>query len=113
MSSSSDRTTNLLSLKPQRNLLWETAENECVVLLVPKFRNRLVIKWFVPMLAKPNIRVTLDQLGSYCWQHFDGKTTVQEIGERMSHDFSQPVDSMYERIGKFIATLARDRFVLL
>jgi hypothetical protein len=104
---------NLLELKPRRNLQWETAEGGGVVLLVPKFRNRWVVKWFVPMLAKPDIRVKLDAFGSFCWQQCDGNTMVRDIAERMAVHFGEPADSLVDRIGKFVATLARDKFVLL
>jgi hypothetical protein len=113
ISALSSEHANLFELKPQRNLEWETAEGDRVVLLVPKFRNRWIVKWFVPMMAKPNIRVRLDAFGSYCWQQCDGKTMVRDIGERMAARFGEPIDSLVERIGKFVATLARDKFVLL
>jgi hypothetical protein len=107
------KSINLLTLKPLRNLEWETRENELVVLIVPKFRSRLAKKWFVPMLARPHIRVKLDAFGSYLWNKCDGTATVQEIGEQMAKKFGEPVDPLYDRIGKFVRTLARDKFILL
>lgn len=104
---------NLLALKPERNLKWETADNNRVVLLVPKFRNRFVVRWFVPMLKKPNIRVKLDERGSFVWQRCDGRATVEEIGEQMALTFSESLDSTYERIEKFIQQFTRDKFVKL
>ena len=104
---------NLLELKPSRNLEWEEGEGGLVVLLVPKFRNRYIVKWFVPMLAKPNVRVKLDTLGSAVWTQCDGETAVAGMGETMAKKFDEPLDSMYERVGKFIQRLARDRFLLL
>jgi hypothetical protein len=104
---------NLLTLKPKRNLEWETQPNANVVLLIPKFRNRLLVKWFVPMLSKPNIRLKLDDRGSFVWQRCDGKTTIEEIGKQMSATFSEPLDSTYDRIGKFMQKFTRDKFLLL
>jgi hypothetical protein len=104
---------NLLDLRPKRNLEWETQPNENVVLVIPKFRNRFLVKWFVPMLAKPNIRVKLDDRGSYVWRRCDGSMTVAKIGEEMSAVFREPIDVTYERIGKFLQKLVRDKFVVL
>jgi hypothetical protein len=104
---------NLLDLRPKHNLAWEEKEGGLVVLLVPKFRNRYIVKWFVPMLARPNIRVKLDAFGSYLWQRCDGKTTVGEMGQAMAKEFDESLDSMYERIANFIQRLVRDRFLLL
>ena len=107
------KSVNLFALKPLRNLKWETRDNELIVLLIPKFRNRLAKKWFVPMLARPHIRVKLDAFGSYLWSRCDGNTTVEEIGEQMARKFGEPVESLYDRIGKFVQTLARDKFIRL
>ena len=104
---------NLLELRPKRNLEWETQPNANVVLLIPKFRNRLLVKWFVPMLSKPNIRLKLDERGSHIWRQCDGNTTVARMGEEMSTKFGEPLDTTYERIGKFVQQLARDKFVML
>ncbi|MEK9138860.1 MAG: PqqD family protein [Bacteroidota bacterium] len=107
------RPLNLLALKPKRNLEWETGQANTVVLVIPKFKNRLLIKWLVPMLAKPNIKVNLDERGSHIWRQCDGNTTVARMGEEMSTKFGEPLDSTYERIGKFVQQLARDKFVVL
>ena len=107
------KSVNLFALKPLRTLKWETRDNELIVLLIPKFRNRLAKKWFVPMLARPHIRVKLDAFGSYLWSRCDGNTTVEEIGEQMARKFGEPVEPLYDRIGKFVQTLARDKFIML
>ena len=105
--------TNLLTLKPKRNLEWERSENDLITLVIPKFRNRFIVKWLVPMLAKPNIRVKLDERGTYVWDRCDGNTTVAEIGESMSGKFGEPTEVSYDRIEKFIQRLARDEFLVL
>lgn len=104
---------NLLDLRPARNLEWEKGEDGLVAVLVPKFRNRYVVKWFVPMLAKPTIRVKLDARGSYVWTRCDGRATVGEIGKAMAAEFGEPLDAAYDRLAKFVQQLARNKFVLL
>ena len=110
---SSKESQNLLTLRPKWNIEWEPREGNLVVLLVPKFRSRFLAKWFVPMLAKPNIRVKLDERGSFVWQRCDGKTTVESIGEQMSTAFSEPLESSFDRIEKFIGQLTRNKFLVL
>jgi hypothetical protein len=104
---------NLLELKPRRNLEWEIREGDLITLVIPKFKSELVRKWFVPMLAKPNIRVKLDTFGSFVWNRCDGQTSVAAIGEEMSASFGEPLETLYERIGKFVAKLAHSKFLLL
>ena len=100
-------------MRPKRNLEWERREDDLVTLLIPKFRNKYVVQWFMPMLAKPNIRLKLDERGTFVWDRCDGNTTVAEIDESMSGKFGEPEEVSYDRIGKFIQRLARDKFLLL
>jgi hypothetical protein len=65
------------------------------------------------MLAKPNIRVNLDERGSFVWRRCDGNTSVESIGEQMSRAFSEPLESSCDRIEKFIGQLGRNKFLVL
>lgn len=104
---------NLLEIKPVRNLEWEIEPNGFVVLLVPKFRNKYLVKYILPHLHKPHFRVKLDEYGSFIWKMIDGKTTVGEISEKLTVTYGENFDPNYERIGKFIASLAYNKFLLL
>jgi hypothetical protein len=104
---------NLLELRPARNLEWVTLEDQRVTLLIPKFRNRFAAKWFLPLLAKPHFRLKLDAYGSFVWNLCDGETTVEVMGQRMSAQFGEAVDSFYERIGKFLQKLERENFLII
>jgi hypothetical protein len=106
------RSCNLLDVTPKRNLQWEIDENGQAVLLVPRFTNRLAVKWLMPRISKPNFHVKLDQYGSFIWNQCDGKTTVAEIAKSMAERFEQPVDSLYGRIGLFLQKLVRDKFLV-
>jgi hypothetical protein len=113
MNTENAQSVNLLDVKPTRNLQWETRESELVTLLVPKFRNHYLVKWFLPLFSKPNFRVNLDAYGSFVWHHCDGNTTVFEIGERMKEKFGEAVDPLYERIAQFIQKLEQEKFLAL
>ena len=104
---------NLLALKPRRNLQWETNERGQVVLLVPKFQNRFVRRWFVPLLAKPNFRVRLDTFGSFVWNLCDGETTVADISERLKGAFGESAEPVHERVRTFLSRLEKDEFLLI
>jgi hypothetical protein len=107
------RSANLLDLKPVRILQWETKENGSVVLLVPKFHNPLLVRYLVPHLAKPFIRLELDETGSFVWQECDGAATVAVIADRMKKRFGEEFDPEYERVGRFIRQLLRNEFIRL
>jgi len=104
---------NLLEIRPVRNLEWETEQNGTVVLLVPKFKNRYLVQYVLPHLKSPNFRVRLDEYGSAVWKMLDGNTTVGDISEKLKGTYGEEFDPRYERIGKFIANLAYNKFLLL
>ncbi len=104
---------NLLELRPKRNVPWELKEDGRAVLLVPRFRHPWLRSWLVPLLARPDFRVQLDPLGTSFWKHCDGATPVSEIARRMAGEFGCAAESLWERIGRFVARLQRDDLVLL
>lgn len=105
--------TNLLELTPTRNVSWEPAEDQRVVLLIPKFKSRFTVKYFEPLLAKKHFRLKLDAYGSFVWNRIDGNTTVMSIADSMKTHFGDAVDPVYERVGKFIHMLQREKFISL
>ena len=104
---------NLLELKPRRNVEWEIDEAGRAVLLVPRFRGRLLRAWLVPLLAKPDFRVKLDAMGTAFWQRCDGCTPVLEIAEQMSAESGSDVDDMLDRLGRFLAKLEQEDFIAM
>ncbi len=104
---------NLLELTPAQRVSWETAENGAVVVLVPKFHNELLVRWLVPRLRYPYVRLKLDPLGSFVWKQCDGKTTVAAIAERMKSEFGESLQQVHGRIRTFLLTLEKSDLVNL
>ena len=104
---------NLLELMPAQRTPWETAENGNVVVLVPRFRNEFLVRWLMPRLRSPHMRVKLDALGSFVWKQCDGKTTVAAIAERMEAAFGGSTESVLDRIRTFLLTLEKSDLVNL
>jgi hypothetical protein len=104
---------NLLELTPEQRATWETAENGNVVVLIPKFQHELLVKWLVPHLKNPHVRVKLDRLGSFVWKQCDGRTTVAEIAERLRSEFTETAESAEDRIRTFLLMLEKSDLVNL
>jgi hypothetical protein len=104
---------NLLELTPVQRVPWETGESGHVVVLVPKFRNPLLVRWLVPHMKYPDVRVKLDALGSYVWKMCNGTTTVAEMVGSLTAEFGDTAASAQERIRKFLLTLEKTDLVNL
>ena len=104
----------LLSCIPHRNVSWQlNSENNQVILLRPKFSNRLLVRYLLPWLKDPNYRINLDAIGTKVWECIDGKRNVREIGQILKDDMGVNVDPVYERLSQFILSLNKYKFILL
>ncbi|HCA81549.1 MAG TPA: PqqD family protein [Bacteroidetes bacterium] len=102
---------NLLELMPAQRVSWETAENGTVVVLIPKFHNEFLVRWLVPRLRYPFVRLKLDPLGSFVWKQCDGRTTVTVIAERMQAEFGDSLQQVHNRIRSFLLMLEKTEVV--
>ena len=97
-------TYNLLDLRPRRLREWEEEDGR-VVVLVPKFRHPLMVRWVLPFLRAKHFRVKLDGLGSAVWRGCDGETDVAAIAERLRAEFGAAAEPLHDRIGSFLKKL--------
>ena len=96
-----------------RAIEWEDGPDGGAVLLVPRFRRGPLARWLQPKLRNKHIRVKLDEIGSFAWHRFDGKTRFEEIVAAMQSHFGQKVDPAADRLQKFCAILYKDKFIQL
>jgi len=102
---------NLLTLIPERLIEWEKNDQGLVDLLKPKYRHPWLVRHLVPRLKRPHYRIRLDEIGSYFWENCDGLLSVREIADRQKSHFGDRVEPLYERIGLFLKSLERNRFI--
>ena len=104
---------NLLDFVPQHNIDWEiNSENHLIVLKKPKFNNSFLKKHLLPLLKDPNFRIKLDEYGSQVWRQIDGRHSVMQIANLLKEEFGEVVDPVYERVGKFILSLEKSKFII-
>lgn len=102
---------NLLDLVPQQKIKFEESGDGKIILLKPKFKNKLLVKYLLPRLKKPNFKIKLDQFGSFVWKQCNGKNTVAQIANLLKQNFQDEIDPVYDRLAIFIQSLARYRFI--
>lgn len=104
---------NLLDLKPVRRVEWEARPDGIIVVLVPKFKNKWMVRWIVPRMKKPFFHVRLDQHGSFVWNLCDGSTTIGSIAAAMKKEFGEDFDPSLKRIAMFVRQMVKTDLLLL
>jgi len=102
---------NLFDLIPERNANYEESGDGLIIILKPKFKNKIFVKYLLPRLKSPNFKVKLDQFGSFVWNQCNGKNTVEQIGNLLKENFQGDIEPVYDRLAVFIQSLARYRFI--
>ncbi len=103
---------NLLDLIPVQHVDYTTNEEKMIVLLKPKFTNRILKKHIIPKMKSPNYKVNLDAYGTSVWNACNGKNTVAEIGDLLRGEFGEKIEPVYERLGLFIKTLEKNKLIV-
>jgi Coenzyme PQQ synthesis protein D (PqqD) len=98
---------------PKHAIEWEDGPEGGAVLLVPRFRWGPMKRWLQPRLKRPNMRVKLDEIGSYAWKQMDGINSYEAIVDAMKGEFGEKIEPAEDRLGKFLTVLYRDKFVEL
>ncbi len=102
---------NLWELIPIRKFEFERTENELVIILMPKFRNKFLVQYLMPRLKYPHIKIKLDEIGSACWMEIDGKKKVGEIAEILENKFGEKIQPVEMRLSKFFTQLKSHNFI--
>jgi hypothetical protein len=98
---------NLLELIPVRNFEYVVQDDGKVTLLIPKFRGKILGKYLQPYIKRKYYKVKLDILGSFVWNHCDGRSSVNEIVAKMKTQFGDEAEPADDRVAKFLRHLYR------
>jgi hypothetical protein len=93
---------------PLRRHDFEQHPDGLVTVLVPKFSSRLARRFVLPLLAKPVIRVHLDEMGSLVWLACDGQTTVARLTELVQQRLGVAPPAAQQRVHTFLHQLTRE-----
>lgn len=104
---------NLLDTVPVCAEIVQTEwEDECAVLILPRFRKAWMQRWLVPKALSREVRIPLEEHGSAVWRLMDGRRTVGEIIGLLEQHFE--ADKNYaSRVAAYIVQLQRDGFIRL
>ncbi|MCL4550033.1 MAG: PqqD family protein [Bacteroidetes bacterium] len=102
---------NALELTPVRMYSYETDLDSRVTVIIPKFKKKFIVKYFVPMMKSPDVKLKLDEYGSFVWLNMDGESTVGTISKRMMEKFGDGFQEVENRISRYITQLYEQRLI--
>ncbi len=108
-----EQAPNLLEMYPAPAIRWEQEEDGSITLFTPRFSNKWMVKHVLPRMKNKDLKIHLDEFGSWVWQQIDGHTTVLQIAKNLYEKFGEKVEPVYDRLGLFINHLARRQFISL
>jgi hypothetical protein len=105
------KSINTLDLTPIKLYSEEVDKDELVTVIIPKFKNKIVVKLISPKLKSDHFKVKLDKFGSAVWLKINGKTKVDQIIKELKKKFGDEIKEEHERTTKFIFQLYEQGFI--
>lgn len=102
---------NLLDLTPFHVYSHILEENGLVSVLVPRFQNKLLVKYLSPRLKDPFVKAKFDEFGSSTWLEIDGMKNVNAICGNVLNKHGDKIEPVHERVSKFINQLYLYKFI--
>jgi len=102
---------NLLELTPARVYGEEKDTEGNVIVLIPKFRNKYLVKYLVPKMKGPNFKLKLDKFGSDVWLLINGQDNIKFIADELVKKHGDEIQPIYNRLPKFITMLYSNKLI--
>ncbi len=103
---------NYLDYIPKKSdkIHYEELENGLVQLII--YRDSLFEKMVRKLFFTPDKYVVdLDKLGSFIWNHIDGKRSIYEISLLVKDEFKEEAEPLYERLIQYMNILRNNKFI--
>jgi hypothetical protein len=105
------KSVNTLEMIPFKIYSDEKNEDDLITVIIPKFKNKIVVKLVSPRLKSDHFKVKLDKFGSAVWSKINGKTKVDQIIKDLKKKFGDEIQEENERTTKFIFQLYTQGFI--
>jgi hypothetical protein len=102
---------NYLDLHPLRLHSQEISDDNFVNVIIPKFKNKIIVQYIVPKMKSPDIKLKLDEIGSATWLLMDGNKDVREISKLLLEKFGDKIEPVNQRLTKFLTGLYEQRLI--
>jgi hypothetical protein len=102
---------NLLELTPVKVYTEETDADGNVIVLIPKFKNQILVKYLMPKMKSRYFKLKLDKFGSGVWVLLNGNNNVKFIAEELINKFGDEIQPVYDRLPKFMTMLYSNKLI--
>ena len=99
-----------LSLYPIRQIEYELDNNSNAALIIPHPENWFTRR-FLPKPKSPAQRIHLDEIGTFIWQLFDGKSDISTICARLKEKYGENLKQAEERTVLFTQQMYKQEFI--
>lgn len=103
---------NYLDYIPKKSdrIDWKEKEDGLIQIII--YRDSLFEKIVRKLFFTPDrYKLDLDEMGSFIWNHIDGKRNIYEIGQLVENEFKDEAEPLYERLAKFMNILINNKFI--
>lgn len=105
------QSANTLELTPIKLYTDELSDENLVTVIVPKFKNKIAVKYISPKLKSDHFKVKLDKFGSAVWSRVNGRNKVGKIVAELKNIFGDELQQAEERVSRFISQLYTQGFI--
>jgi hypothetical protein len=102
---------NLLDLTPYRFYKEETDTEGNTIVLIPKFKNKYLVKYLVPRMKSEFFKLKLDKFGSSVWSMLNGENNIKFIAEELVKKHGDEIQPIYDRLPKFMTMLYTNKLI--
>lgn len=91
----------------------KTTDQGYVLISYPINLNRWLARLLPRGASLPLRSLELDSIGSYVWQHIDGRNSVQKLAERVAERYALQLPEARQAVAAFIRQLGRRGILVL
>lgn len=102
---------NLLELTPAKIYKEEVDAEGNVIVLIPKFKNKILVKYLAPKIKSEYFKLKLDKFGSAVWMLLNGENNVKFIADELVKKYGDEIQPIYDRLPKFISMLYSNKLI--
>jgi len=102
---------NMLELTPYKFYGQEIDQDGNMIVLIPKFTNKYMVKFLLPKMKSKYFKLKLDKLGSGVWGMINGENKIKFIAEELIKMYGDEIQPVYERLPKFVSMLYQNKLI--